>query len=118
MIAGALFKFFDFVASHKWAQWVLLAIAVVFTAGLYLAFRDNGVRKRERERQDAETAREREVVLETSRTEIKEIQDAKDAAIAAPDSLPEFASADQLRDEAPAIASVILGNRGGHERGS
>jgi len=50
MIAGALFKFFDFVASHKWAQWVLLAIAVVFTAGLYLAFRDNGVRKRERER--------------------------------------------------------------------
>jgi hypothetical protein len=112
MIAGALFKFFDFVASNRWAQWVLLAIAVVFTAGLYLAFRDNGVRKRERDKQAIETAKERERVLATSQKEIDNVQDAKDAALAAPDLLPEFTSADELRIKEPGIASVILRNRG------
>ena len=112
MIAAALFKFFDFVASHKWAQLVLLAIAVVFTAGLYLAFRDNGVRKRAKQEQEVETAKERERVIATAQKEVDNVEAAKDAALAAPDSLPEFGSADELRDEAPAIAKVILRNRG------
>jgi hypothetical protein len=115
MFAAGLFKVFDFVANNRVAQIVLLCFAVIGTLGLYLAWRDNGVRKRVKQEQAVETAREREVVLDTSRKEIDNVEDAKDAAIAAPDSLPEFSSADQLRDEAPAIAEVILRSRRGDQ---
>jgi hypothetical protein len=111
MIAAALFKLFDYVANNRWAQMVLLALAVIATAGFYLAMRDNGVRKRERQRQEIEAAKERERVIATSIQEIENVQQAKDAALAAPDSLPEFVSADELRDKAPDVASVILRNR-------
>jgi flagellar biosynthesis/type III secretory pathway M-ring protein FliF/YscJ len=99
---------FDFVAKNRWVQWVLTALLVVFTLGLYLAWRDDGVRKRERQRQEVETAKERERVLATAREEVENVEDAKDAALAAPDTLPEFGSADELRAQAPAVAKVIL----------
>ena len=105
---GILFGVFDFVAKHKWVQWILTALLVVFTLGLYLAWRDDGVRKRERQRQEVETAKERERVLATAREEVENVEDAKDAALAAPDTLPEFSSADELRAQAPAVAKVIL----------
>lgn len=111
MIAAALFKLFDYVANNRWAQMVLLALAVIATAGFYLALRDNGVRKRERQRQEIEAAKERERLLQTSREEIDNVETAKDAALAAPDLLPEFASADELRVKAPDVASVILRDR-------
>jgi hypothetical protein len=103
-----LFGVFDFVAKHKWVQWVLTALLIIVTLGFYLAWRDDGVRKRERQRQEVETAKERERVLATAREEVENVQDAKDAALAAPDTLPEFSSADELRAQAPAVAKVIL----------
>jgi len=105
---GVLFGVFDFVARHKWVQWVLTALLIVVTLGFYLAWRDDGVRKRERQRQEVETAKERERVLATAREEVENAEDAKDAALAAPDTLPEFSSADELRNEAPALAKIIL----------
>lgn len=105
---AALFKVFNFFATNKWAQWALLILLVIGTAGLYLAARDGRIRKQVKQEQAVETARERERVLETSRKEIENVEDAKDAAIAAPDSLPEFTNSDELRNEAPAIAEVIL----------
>lgn len=113
-----LYPVFDFVAKNRWLQLILIALLVVVTLGFYLAWRDNGVRKRERARQEIETAKERERVLATAQEEVDNVQDAKDAALAAPDSLPEFSSADQLREQAPAIAKVILRDHSGDERGS
>ena len=113
---GILFGVFDFVAKHKWIQWVLTALLIIVTFGFYLAWRDDGVRKRERQRQEVETAKERERVLATAREEVENVQDAKDAALAAPDSLPEFSSADELRAQAPAVARVILADHSRDER--
>lgn len=113
-----LFGLFDFVARNRWVQLVLIAITVVATLGFYLAWRDNGVRKRVKLEQEAETAKERERVIATAQEEVDNVQDAKDAALAAPDSLPEFSSADELREQAPAIAKVILRDRSGDQRGS
>jgi hypothetical protein len=106
-----LYPVFDFIARNRWAQIALLVAAVILTAGFYLALRDNGVRKRERQRQEIEAAKERERLLQTSREEIDNVETAKDAALAAPDLLPEFASSDELRVKAPDIASVILRDR-------
>lgn len=108
MFEAGLFKLFDFVAKHKWVQWVLTALLIIVTLGLYLAWRDDGVRKRERQRQEVETAKERERVLATAREEVENVEEAKDAALAAPDTLPEFSSADELRAQAPSVAKVIL----------
>lgn len=113
-----LYPVFDFVAKNRWLQLILIALLVVVTLGFYLAWRDNGVRKRVKLEQEAETAKERERVIATAQEEVDNAQDAKDAALAAPDSLPEFVSADELRDKAPAIAKVILRDRSGDQRGS
>lgn len=66
----------------------------------------------QRKKQKIETAKERERVIETSHQVIEDIEDAKDAAITAPDTVPVVSSADELRKQAPAIAKVILRDRG------
>lgn len=104
MIAGALFKFFDFVASHKWAQWVLLAIAVVFTAGLYLAFRDNGVRKREREKIAVRQAEVKAAVVERVSEIATEERENADHALEARSADVHYPSADSLPPDLQAIA--------------
>jgi hypothetical protein len=113
-----LYPVFDFFAKNRWAQMALAIVLTIATLGFYLAWRDNGVRKRVKLEQEAETAKERERVIATAQEEVDNVQDAKDAALAAPDSLPEFASADELREQAPAIAKVILRDRSGDQRGS
>jgi type VI protein secretion system component VasK len=113
-----LFGVFDFVAKNRWVQWIIIGLLIVGTLGLYLAWRDGSVRKRVKLEQEVETQKERERVIATAQEEVDNVQDAKDAALAAPDSLPEFVSADELRDKAPAIAKVILRNRSGDQRGS
>lgn len=107
-----LYPVFDFFAKNRWAQIALGIVATIATLGLYLAWRDNGVRKRAKLEQDVETAKERERVIGTSNQIIEDIEDAKDAAIAAPDTVPVVSGPDELRDKAPAVAKVILRNRG------
>jgi hypothetical protein len=103
-----LFGLFDFVAKNRWLQLILIALAVVATAGFYLAWRDNGVRKREREKQEVREAEQREILVETVNQLEQETEDAKDRALAAPDAIDDVASADELRERYPDNAAVIL----------
>lgn len=106
-----LWPVFEYVAKNKWLQIVLAILTGWIFIMIYLHFRDSGVRERERARQEAETVKERERVLATSREVINDIQDAKDAAIAAPDTVPFVRDADELRVKAPAVSKVILRDR-------
>ena len=98
-----------------WARTALMwggALCMLALTGKFiLARHDDRIRKDAELKQRVETAKERERVIETSHQIIEDIEDAKDAAIAAPDSVPVVSSADELREQAPAIASVILRNR-------
>jgi hypothetical protein len=108
VITAALFNLFDFIAKNRWLQLILIALAVVATAGFYLAWRDNGVRKREREKQEVREAEQREILVETVNQLEQETEDAKDRALAAPDAIDDVASADELRERYPDNAAVIL----------
>lgn len=99
----------------KWAQdalkWVGVGILIfLFSKAMAEALKSEGARK-QRDKDAVENAKERERVIETSHQIIEDIEDAKDAAIAAPHSVPVVSSADELREQAPAIAEVILRNR-------
>jgi flagellar biosynthesis/type III secretory pathway M-ring protein FliF/YscJ len=103
-----LYPVFDFVAKNRWVQWILLALLILGTMGLYLAWRDNGVRKREREKQEVREAEQREILIETVNQLEQETEDAKDRALAAPDAIDDVASPDELRERYPDNAAVIL----------
>lgn len=108
-------SFWSWLAGNKWAR--DLAVFMSMVGGLIIGERiyrmnvESGVKRRMKDKQARETAKERERVIETSHQIIEEIEDAKDAAIAAPDTVPVVSSADELRREAPAIAKVILRDR-------
>ena len=115
---GILWPFFKFVENNRWAQIVLgLGIGWLIIM-IYLWVRDSGVRKQARLQWEAQSAKERERVIETSNKEISDVQDAKDAALAAPDRVPEYPSADVLREQAPTIGRVILTDRPKNQPGS
>lgn len=105
-----------------WARtalmWTGAIILLVITGKFIVAQHDNRIREQERMKQQVETDKARAELVETSNREIENVQDAKDAAIAAPDTVPEFRSADELRKQAPAIGRVILPNRGEDQPGS
>lgn len=105
-----------------WARtalmWTGAILLMIVTGKFIVAQHDKRIRGEERQKQEVETAKERERVIETSNKEISDVQDAKDAAIAAPHSLPEFGGADELREQAPGVARVILRDRHEDELGS
>lgn len=103
-----LFGLFDFVSKNRVAQWILVGLMIVCTLGLYLAWRDNDVRKRERQKRELEEAKQREVLVETVNQIEQETEDAKDRALAAPDAVSDVSSADELRERYPANSEVIL----------
>lgn len=111
VIMDAIGKFFNWLFNTKPALIILAVLGAVlgFKAVQWKARMDG--EEHERKKQKIETAKERERVIETSHQIIEEIEDAKDAAIAAPDTVPVVSSADELRREAPAIAKVILRDR-------
>lgn len=110
MIAGALFKLFDYIATHKWAQYVLIGLAIFATAGFYLAFRDNGVRKRAKLEQDKATAEELTRVSETRREITQENTDAAIRADEAVADLPRVTTTDGLRKHSKAVSDELLGS--------
>jgi hypothetical protein len=93
-----LFGLFDFVAKNRWAQWLLVGLLVICTLGFYLAWRDNDVRKREREKQERDRLQERiamdnrkDEIVEEERINAQEAITARDTDVGFPDydSLPE-----------------------------
>ena len=108
-MSGFLFGIFDFVAKHKWVQWVLATLAVIFTVGLYLVWRDNGVRQRERQSQKIEQAREQARLAER-RVELEEVRsDEILEAVAAADAHVVSGSVDELRARDPSLADLVYG---------
>lgn len=111
MIAGALFKAFDFVAANRWAQYVLIGIAIIGTAGGYLLLRDNGVRRRVQEKNEREALKELARVEGTRRkievTRNEDVEQAREAGR----NLPDFAGPAELRDKRPDIAAELFGDR-------
>lgn len=109
-------SFWSWLAGNKWARDLAVFLGVV--GGLLVGERmyrmnvESGVKRRLKDKQARETAEERERVIETSHQIIEEVEDAKDAAIAAPDTVPVVSGPDELRKQAPAIAKVILRDRG------
>lgn len=103
-----LYPVFEFFAKNRWAQIALGIVLTIATLGFYLAWRDNGVRKREREKQEVREAEQREILVETVNQLEQETEDAKDRALAAPDAIDDVASADELRERYPDNAAVIL----------
>lgn len=106
----------------KWARDAIMiagaVLAVIFLGRQYIKGRENAAVSKDRQKQAVETAKARAELVETSNREIQNVQDAKDAAVAAPDTVPEFGSADELRQQAPAIGRVILPHRGEDQPGS
>lgn len=99
-----LWPIFDWIKANRWAQIALMALATVLTVGLYLAWRDNGVKQRERMRSEVDRARERAAMLERKSQIITKEREYADAAIEARDHgehYPDYAS---LPDAHKAIA--------------
>lgn len=98
-----------------WARTALMWGGAFFmlalTGKFIIARHDARIREQVENEVAIETGKERERVIETSHTVIKEIEDAKDAAIAAPHSVPVVSGPDELRVKAPAVAKVILRDR-------
>lgn len=94
MVAAGLFKVFDYIAAHRWAQIALLCAAVFLTAGVYLALRDNGVRKRAREEIAARQAEVRVAVNERVSEIATEERTNADQALEARDVGEHYPSAD------------------------
>jgi len=103
MVAAGLFKLFDYIASNRWAQIVLLVLAVILTAGFYLALRDNGVRKREREKIAARQAEVRVAVNERVDEIATEERSNADDALEARDDGEHFPTADVVPIELQTI---------------
>lgn len=95
-----LFPVFDFIAKNRWAQWILIGIATIATLGFYLAWRDGGVRKRERQRAEAETITVVNEIKNESITSADQAVAARDAAVRYPDvaSVPDDVADRIFRD--------------------
>lgn len=89
-------------------DWVLWALAAI----IFLKFVDMRAegrgRKDEREKQAVREAEQREILVETVNQLEQETEDAKDRALAAPDTIDDVASVGELREHYPDNAAVIL----------
>lgn len=106
-----MFPIFDFIKANKWAQVVLIAIAAIATIGLYLVWRDNGVRQRAKAQFEVEKTRERAKMLERKSQIITEERTNADAALAARDHGEHYTTYAELPDDQRAIAEGRAGHR-------
>ena len=103
-----LWPVFNYIAKNRWAQ-IVLGLGIFWLIVMaYLAVRDSGIRRVERERQKAENEKERARIVETVTQIGQETEDAKDRAIAAADAVTDVSSADELRELYPENAAIIL----------
>lgn len=99
-----MWPLFDYIKANKWAQIALIALATVLTVGIYLAIRDNGVRQRERMRQEVERMRERAAMVERKSQVIEKERSNAQEALAARDNSVSYPDYDSLPDSHKAIA--------------
>lgn len=87
-----LFPVFDYIAKNRWVQILLIVVATIATLGFYLSWRDNSVRRRERERAEIDT-------IKTVNKIEKEGRADADAAIEARDTAPRYGDAGSVPDD-------------------
>lgn len=107
---------FKGVWSHPWVRQIALVLGAALAFLIGKEAYDRKVRAGEARRNDMATKnREQAATIETLETsaQVKEdIRHDRDAAIEAGNSLPGFSSPDELRKQAPEIASVIFRSGG------
>jgi hypothetical protein len=106
-----LFGLFDFVAKNKWAQWLLVGLLIICTLGFYLAWRDNDVRKRERQKRELEEAKQRVEMVERKTAIVEKERINAQEAITARDTDVGFPDYDSLPESHKAIAEGRAGPR-------
>lgn len=104
-----LWPVFSYIAKNRWAQ-IVLGLGVFWLLFMaYLAMRDSGVRRVERERQKVESMKEQARVNDTVRAIEKETSDASHRADDAVAALPPYRATRELRDKDTDVASIVLG---------
>lgn len=117
---GALLGFWT--GLPKWAQdalkWIGIGF-VVFLAGKAIAetLKAEGARK-QREKNEREALEEQARVSEMRRKITQENQDAITRADEAVADLPAYRHTDELRQQDPDLAAIVLGNRAGRSEGT
>ena len=113
-----LWPVFQFIKDNKWAQIALITLAAIATLGIYLAMRDDGVRKRERARFEVERMRQKALVAEARRKINQENENASQASDDAVRSLPPYRHTDELRARDPRLGTIVLGDGEGRSGGT
>lgn len=103
-----LWPVFQFIKDNKWAQIALMSLAAIATLGIYLAVRDDGVRKREQARFEVERMRERAAMIERKKQIAQEERTNADKALAARDHSVGYPDYNSLPDDQKAIAERRL----------
>lgn len=105
-----LWPFFNFVAKNRWAQ-IVLGLGIFWLIFMvYLAMRDSGVRRIERERIKAAQAEVRARVNQRSTEIITEERQHADEAIRARDTSPLYPTPDVMPDD---LRRVTFGDKRG-----
>lgn len=102
-----------------WCQkvpgWIWFALGVIAAALLGVYIVDRNARKDERHKIESDELREEIALNNTAKEQIDAIEDRLVAANDAVARLPQFSSADELRQRDPALAAIILRDPGRHD---
>lgn len=112
---AVLWPVFEYVAKHKWLQWVLLCVTGLIIIRVWMYFHDENVRKFAKQKQIEVSLKEQAEVSETRRQKTQENIDAANRADEAVASLPGYVPS-ELRKQNPGLAAIVLGaDRGGDD---
>lgn len=100
-----LFPVFEFIAKHKWLQWLLLIVTGLVIIRIWMMIHDGNVRKLEHAENARRQAEVRVRVNERSTEIINEERHNADAALQARDRSPDFPSSDLVPDP---VARIIF----------
>lgn len=104
----ALAALWDFI--KKIPGWVWLVVAGLVVGFAYVEAEKARARKETNEKRDKDALREQAKVSETRREIAKENQDAIERADEAVSDLPVYRHTDELRQNDPNAASIVLGS--------
>lgn len=109
-----LIPVWTFLKKISFEVWVVIAIVGAAVLGIYTV--DRNAVKRTREKNDKQNLEATIVLQETSTEIVNEIEARVEHADEAVARLPQFRSADELRQQDPELAAIILADPEGHGR--
>jgi hypothetical protein len=99
---------------RKALMWIGAILGVILLGKAYVASERGKARKDERAKNTAANEKEHARTVETAHEIIEETHAKADEAREAAASLPEYSSADELRERDPALAKIVFGHRDGN----